>query len=192
MSGPGNPSIFSNSIAPLVIGDSLLDTNRTVDYDVKNITFADKIEVGSVVWEDGFVSGLVEPIANSDVATKFYVDNFSGSASAGGPLTSVQINDGANGFIGYANFTFTEGTGTTTVNGTITNGTITLVGDVLTGLAVPVNNQDAANKEYVDANLTQLGDTEVRTIQDFVNIPQVYTLTYDDLKEKVVNVNFSA
>ncbi len=181
-------SLFSDVPAPIPISSVKLDNNTTINYDVGNIN-TDSLTDGIAVLSAGYLKNLNDPITDDQAATKNYVDNFIGSANTGGPNNSIQINDGSNDFTGSNDLVFNKTTGLTTLNGTLTNEVITLVGDVLTGVAVPVDPQDAANKIYVDSKISLYTDASQEVTGE---IGQNYDVPYTSLKETVFTIKFVA
>ena len=149
----------SRAVPPLLISSANIDNNTTQTLITDSVN-SETISDGQAYLNGGFLNDLNDPVAVSDAATKNYVDTFSGGGGTpGGVSGDIQINDGASDFTGSNNFTFT--TGTTDVVGDITNGTITISGTAIDGVADPVSDQDAATKNYVDNNSGSLGQVEI-------------------------------
>lgn len=96
----------------------------------------------------GRLSNINDPILDSQAATYAYAISQAGSANPGGPIQSIQFNNGGL-FDGSATLTFDNTTNTLSAN-KISNGVITIESNTITGLDEPVLDQDAATKNYVD------------------------------------------
>jgi hypothetical protein len=164
--------------APLIQSDVNNDNNTTRIMEVDTL-YANIISDGIADIENGYISNLIEPTSNNEIATKYYVDHSSGGGGgAAGPNGSVQYNDGT-GFGGSANLTLTNpGLPNATLNigggGTLTNGVMSLTGSQFSGLTNPTNSQEAATKSYVDETVSKLG---VITINVVYNASTAYTPT---------------
>jgi len=183
-----NPSIFSQVPAPLITSSANLDNNTTVTYKLNDAVYVDSLTDGVATLEGGFLKNLNDPVTDDQAATKNFVDNFVGVGVPGGNDTNIQLNDGANDFTGTNDLTFDNGTGNTFVNGSITNGTITIQNNQISGVADPVNAQDVATKGYVDAITSQLTDVTVETGIGFSITEQV--ITYSQLNNTLLTVDF--
>lgn len=185
--GYGNPSIFYAAKPPSVYPDINLDNNTTNEFMVYDeVIVNNELTDGQAIISQGYASNLNEPVNPSDAATKYFVDNFSGTATPGGVDTNIQFNDGSNGFAGSNDLIFNSGT--TEINGTVTNNVVSISGSTVSGVANPVLDQDAANKAYVDSKTSSFTDVELALTQEF---GAIYTLTYFQLNQTIVNVDFS-
>ncbi len=123
--------------------------------------------------ENGRISGLLEPILDDQIATKFYVDNNTGSATAVGPNGSLQYNDNGN-VNGSINLVINNpGTPTSTLqlNGTFLINSVVINGGNITGVTTGPLGTDAVNKLYVD-NTLKLTNSNFN-VQ--MNIGQIFT-----------------
>ena len=132
---------------PQISGSVNFDTNETRSMKIESFeSFI--ITDGQSVLTGGSLSNLNDPVLDTDIATKNYVDTFPGSGVPGGTNQDVQINDGSGAFTGSNNLIW-DGSKLSVI-GTITDGTIVISGSSLTNLTDPVNAQDGATKNYVD------------------------------------------
>ncbi len=104
----------------------------------------------------GILSNLNDPVLDSQGATYAYALAHGGTANPGGPINSVQYNN-SGAFGGTSNLLFDNMTNTLTAN-KISNGTVTIASNTISGLTDPVSGQQAATKNYVD-NYTSLSVT---------------------------------
>lgn len=176
---------------------SIISTPASIYPDVNNNTNSTRVmEVGSVysnsitdgiaTIEGGYVTGLVEPTEDNQIATKYYVDNSSGEGSGGaaGPVNSVQYNSNGE-FAGSANLMVDTTSETLTINGVLTNGTISLLGSQIEGLNDPTTPTQAATKHYADLNTGNMGNITVNLVQ---NVPYAYTA--EQVYNNIINLTF--
>jgi hypothetical protein len=177
----------TNAISTPIQPDTNNDNNTTRIMQVDTL-YANIITDEIATIEDGFISNLIEPVNDNQIATKYYVDHNSGGGGAAGPNNSVQYNS-AGIAAGSANLTISnpgQPSATLTINGTLTNGTITMAGSQISGLATPVNPQDAANKNYVDNSFNNL---EVIAIQ--LEQATSYSFTPANVYNKIINLTMN-
>jgi hypothetical protein len=137
---------------PIIPGDITLHSNQTELMDIYNMYNSDTITNKTITFSEGIVSGIaLSPITISSAVNKSYVDTLYGN-KPGNPLNSVQYKIDTD-FVGSSALTYEESdfVGTLTINGSITSGSSSLTGSILTGLQTPptLDNQ-AATKDYVD------------------------------------------
>jgi len=109
----------------------------------------------------GTLSNLNNPIEDSQGATYAYAQVQGGTSIPGGPVTSIQYNN-SGAFGGSSSFTFDDTTQILFAN-RISNGTVTIGQNTISGLTDPVSGSQAATKNYVD-NQASLTITSVNTI----------------------------
>jgi hypothetical protein len=109
----------------------------------------------------GVLSNLNDPVLDSQGATYAYALAHGGTANPGGPLNSVQYND-SGAFGGSSSLLFNSGTNTLTTN-KISNGTVTIGSNTISGLTDPTIGSEAATKNYVD-NYTAITITTINTV----------------------------
>jgi hypothetical protein len=96
-------SIQGPLIQPNVNNDN--NTTRLMEVDT---AYATTITDGIATIENGYISDLIEPTADNEIATKEYVDNSGGGGGgASGPNGSIQYNS-TGIFAGSANLTLTN------------------------------------------------------------------------------------
>lgn len=125
------------------------------------------------VLSGGTLSNLNDPVLDSQGATYAYLQAHGGSGNPGGITGNVQYNNG--GVFGGSNsLTFDKNTNTLTAN-IISNGTITIGSNTISGLSNPTNGTEAATKSYVDSagsltivNINTVGPTTY-TATDIIN-----------------------
>ena len=72
-----------------------------------SIVYDDTVDAFKVLLGAGLTNiRAADPVDNTDVATKNYVDSATGGLAVGGVDTSVQFNDGGSSFGGDSNFTY--------------------------------------------------------------------------------------
>lgn len=108
----------------------------------------------STTLSGGSLSGLNDPTIASQGATYAYALTHGGAANPKGPFNSVQYNNSGI-FGGSANLLFNDTTNVLTANN-ISNGTVTISSNTISGLSNPTSGQEAATKNYVDNNTTLL------------------------------------
>jgi len=178
-----------NTVKGTLIQPDVNNDNNTTDVMKVDTLYSNIITDGIATIENGFISNLIEPTNDNQIATKFYVDNSGGGGGATGPVNSLQYNVGGV-FAGSANLTLSNiglPNATMNLNGTLTNGTLTMSGSQISGLVNPTNPQEAANKNYVDSSLNSLG---VITIN--IGLPTTYTPAqiYNNIINFTNNNNF--
>lgn len=162
--------IFNLPVPPLLPADVNIDNNTTrimKTNTTTGLTITDRISVLS----GGFISNLNDPVNNSDIATKHYVDTHTGSGPAGAN-TDIQISDGSGGFIATNELTFNGTTMIVNPGSTITNGTVSLTNGLLSNVTDPTSPQEGATKHYVDIVANGL---EVITVTSDYGIDYFYT-----------------
>lgn len=174
---------MSVPIQPDVNNDN--NTTRLMETDT---VYSSIITDGIATIENGYISDLNEPSTDNQIATKYYVDNSgSGGGGSSGPNGSVQYNDGGN-FAGSPNLTLSDPglpSATLNINGTLTNGVMTMSGSQINGLTSPTNAQEAATKEYVDQSVNEMSSITI-TLQQ--NIGVIYTPA--QIYNKIANLQF--
>jgi hypothetical protein len=148
----------TGSIRPSVNNDSTeIILQKTIGELITN-----NITDGVATLSGGVFSNLVDPVNDTDIATKNYVDDVGGLA-AGGVNTSVQYNAGGspNKFGGDTKFVFDKDT-TTLTSVIITDGTSTLTGGILSDLNEPTLPKEGSTKNYVD-NSNKTSTTAITT-----------------------------
>lgn len=118
-----------------------------------------------------YITNVLDPINNQDVATKKYVDDrkLQGSFTTGQVIIAASDGDEIRGFtsftydgnlltlhstdnvIGSGGGTFLNYGGTVLLSDLYVGGKITVDNNIITGLAEPTNLSDAATKNYVDS-----------------------------------------
>lgn len=111
------------------------------------------------VLSGGTLSGLNDPVLDSQGATYAYVLSHGGASNPGGPVTAVQYNDSGS-FGGSTSLTFN---GSVLTANKISNGTVNIGSNTISGLSDPVLDQEAATKNYVD-NYTAINISTVNTV----------------------------
>ena len=171
---------------PLIQSNINNDNNTTRIMEVDTL-YSAIISDGIASIENGYISNLINPTANNEIATKYYVDHSGGGGGAAGPNNSIQYNNGTT-FAGSANLTLTNPTSslaTLNINGTLTNGTMVLAGSQISGLTNPTTGQQAATKNYVDESLNKLGTASIDLQQ---NVSTIYTPA--QVYNNIVNIYF--
>lgn len=183
---------INNVKGTLIQPDVNNDNNTTRIMEVDTL-YATIISDGIADIDNGYISNLIEPTSDNQIATKYYVDHSAGGGgSAAGPNTSVQYNS-AGSFAGSSNMTLTNpglASATLNLNGSVlTNGTITMSGSKITGVSNPTTSQEAANKDYVDETLNKLGVISIVLEQ---KIGTIYTpaQTYNNIINLSMNNNY--
>jgi hypothetical protein len=117
-------------------------------------------------------AGTLNQVLTTDGSGTLSWSTVSSSTAPGLPAQSLQFNSNPAGtFTGSSNLTYNQGTSTITLNGNIDltalNSTINFTGNAgtITGLAIPVNSQDAANKSYVDSAISSAPGLPFTSIQ---------------------------
>ncbi len=109
----------------------------------------------------GRLANINDPFYNSQGATYAYALAHGGTSNPGGPVNSIQYNN-SGAFGGSSYLTFDNGTNTLMAN-KISNGTVNINSNTISGLSDPTSGQQAATKNYVD-NYTSLSIAEVNAI----------------------------
>lgn len=131
------PSIFADSLQAI------------------NAKFCRIVEVEDIVADTicaRKVTGLDPPVDPTDATNKAYVDSVAGGPP-GLPEGSIQFNNSGI-FTGDSDFLYEP-----------SSNTITMTGGTLTGLLLPINLSDAANKEYVDSAIGSAVAPPVNSVQ---------------------------
>jgi len=171
---------------PFIYPDVNNDNNTTLTMEVGTL-YSTIITDGIATIENGYISNLIEPTEDNQIATKYYVDNSSGGGgTAGGPPGSIQYNSGGV-FAGTSNLTFSSPT--LNINGTLTNGTITISGSQITGLVDPTLDQEAATKNYVDQSLNKLGIVNI-TLEQKNMVTYTPSQIYNNIVNLTMNNNY--
>ncbi len=177
-----------NTVRGPLIQSNVSNDNNTTRIMKVDTLYATTISDGIATIENGYISDLIEPTSDNEIATKYYVDNVGGGGGgASGPVNSVQYNN-AGSFAGSANLTLTNPTSslaTLNINGTLTNGTMALSGSQFSGLENPTTSQEAATKYYVDQSINTLGVVSVNLQQ---NVNMFYTPT--QVYNNIININY--
>ncbi len=122
-----------------------------------NTSTATTITTGNAVLTGGTVNGIVIGGLTPAAITG---TNITASTGFSGPLTgnvTGNITGNVSGNItGNVTGNLTASSGTTTVNNLVVNGTVDFTDTVLTNLAAPSSDTDAATKGYVDTQVTNL------------------------------------
>jgi hypothetical protein len=98
----------------------------------------------------GVLSNLNDPVLDSQGATLAYALAQGGTGNPGGPVKSVQYNN-TGVFDGSNSLLFDKNTSILTAN-KISNGTVTIGSNTISGLTDPLIGSEAATKNYVDNN----------------------------------------
>ena len=143
-------SLIPQIPSPQITTSVNFDTNMTNLLQINSLESTEILN-SPVILTEGFLSNLTDPVANTDVATKNYVDTFSGGGAPGGSNQDIQINNGIGGFTGSNELRW-DGSSliVTAVGSIITDGVSTISGGFLSNLTDPVANDDGATKNYVD------------------------------------------
>ncbi len=172
---------------PLIQSNVNNDNNTTRIMEVDTL-YSNVITDGIATIANGYISDLIDPTNDNEIATKYYVDNSGGGGGgATGPNNSIQYNDGVT-FAGSANLTISDpdsSAATLNINGDLTNGVMTLSGSQFTGLSNPTSSQEAATKNYVDESVNKLGVISVDLQQ---NVGTTYTPT--QIYNNIINIYF--
>lgn len=173
------------------INTDVFNDNNTTRIMKTNTLVSTIITDGIATIEGGFISGLVEPTNDNQIATKKYIDDSSGGGGGGGgsvgPNLSIMYNDNGS-FAGSSNLMVSDpSTSTESLDllGTFTNGTITIADGQINGLSTPTNNSDAATKAYVDQTGVKMGIVNL----DLSFVDQ-YTFLPAEMYNNIINVRF--
>jgi hypothetical protein len=135
---------------------AILDASQTIS----NKTLSSNT-LGSDLAAGGFtVSGLATPSANSDAATKGYVDTQVSNLVDSAPGTLDTLNELAAALGDDPNFatTITNSIATKlSLSGGTMTGAIAMGSNKITGLGTPTASTDAATKDYIDTQTTSAG-----------------------------------
>ena len=123
---------------PQLLPSGFFDSLQVINLKSCNLIDVETIIVNTICAKR--VTGLLPPVDPTDATNKEYVDSLIGGLP-GPPATSVQFNDGG-AFGGDSAFTWNKTTDTLSVLGTVT------------GLITPILDSDAANKKYVDDQIS--------------------------------------
>lgn len=149
-----DPTANRTITLPNVTGTvAILDASQTIS----NKTLSSNT-LGSDLAAGGFtVSGLATPSANSDAATKGYVDTQVSNLVDSAPGTLDTLNELAAALGDDPNFatTITNSIATKlSLSGGTMTGAIAMGTNKITGLGDPTSAQDAATKNYIDTQTT--------------------------------------
>lgn len=176
-------NIKGTTILPSINNDN--NTSRLMR--VNNL-YTDKILNGGTIIMDGYVTGLINPVNDNEIATKYYVDNLNITAQASGPDKSIQYNN-AGVFDGNNDLTISDPntlSETLNINGIITNNVINIDTGKIENLSDPINNDEAATKKYVDSSIN---------IFESINLTEEQLLateyTPEQIYNKILNINIS-
>jgi hypothetical protein len=152
-----DPTANRTITLPNVTGTvAILDASQTLS----NKTLSSNT-LGSDLAAGGFtVSGLATPSANSDAATKSYVDTQVSNLVASAPGTLDTLNELAEALGDDPNFATTVTNSIATklsLSGGTMTGAIAMGTNKITGLGDPTSAQDAATKNYIDTQTTSAG-----------------------------------
>jgi len=132
---------------------AILDASQTLENKILTSN-----TLGSDLAAGGFtVSGLATPSANSDAATKAYVDTQVSSLVDSAPGTLDTLNELAAALGDDPNFATTVTNSIATklsLSGGTMTGAIAMGTNKITGLGDPTSAQDAATKNYIDTQTT--------------------------------------
>jgi hypothetical protein len=135
---------------------AILDASQTISNKILSSN-----TLGSDLAAGGFtVSGLATPSANSDAATKAYVDTQVSSLVDSAPGTLDTLNELAAALGDDPNFATTVTNSIATklsLSGGTMTGAIAMGTNKITGLGDPTSAQDAATKNYIDTMATSAG-----------------------------------
>lgn len=156
-----------------------LDSNYSRILKTKEI-IVDSITDNIATLQGGTLSNLYNPVNPSDVATKYYVDNFVNPGGVSLPIDSIQFSTGSS-FIGvdalkYANNTMY-------INNKLSNGTILITDNVITNVTNPFFETSASNFDYLaSTNMTEVAysttnDSNLLTVAQVVNKYLTRTVT---------------
>jgi hypothetical protein len=152
-----DPTANRTITLPNVTGTvAILDASQTISNKILSSN-----TLGSDLAAGGFtVSGLATPSANSDAATKAYVDTQVSSLVDSAPGTLDTLNELAAALGDDPNFATTVTNSIATklsLSGGTMTGAIAMGTNKITGLGDPTSAQDAATKNYIDTQTTSAG-----------------------------------
>ncbi len=152
-----DPTANRTITLPNVTGTvAILDASQTISNKILSSN-----TLGSNLAAGGFtVSGLATPSANSDAATKAYVDTQVSSLVDSAPGTLDTLNELAAALGDDPNFATTVTNSIATklsLSGGTMTGAIAMGTNKITGLGDPTSAQDAATKNYIDTMATSAG-----------------------------------
>lgn len=113
-----------------------------------------------VTLQDGYLSGLNEPVLDSQGATYSYLLQHGSSGNPGGVVNSIQYNNNGS-FAGSATLTFNKNTSVLSTNA-LSVDPVVIASNSVTGLVTPTLANQAATKDYVN-KLTTSTITEILT-----------------------------
>jgi hypothetical protein len=190
---------YANSIATGAedaLADHALDTSTHGVTEILGATEAQIVSnktLGSDLAAGGYkVSGLADPSANQDSATKYYVDQAISSLVNGAPELLDTLNELA--------LAIDNDEGFSTSVGTLIGEKVAKAGDSMTGdldfggtskvtsLAAPTNSGDAANKNYVDTEISTL-DTAA---QGYADDAETAANSYTDGRETAITTAYES
>jgi hypothetical protein len=149
-----DPTANRTITLPNVTGTvAILDASQTISNKILSSN-----TLGSDLAAGGFtVSGLATPSANSDAATKAYVDTQVSSLVDSAPGTLDTLNELAAALGDDPNFATTVTNSIATklsLSGGTMTGAIAMGTNKITGLGTPTAGTDAATKDYIDTQTT--------------------------------------
>ena len=153
--------------------------------------------LGSDLAAGGYkVSGLAQPSANQDAATKAYVDTAVSNLVDGAPALLDTLNELAAAINDDAGF---SGTIATSIGTKVAKAGDSMTGNLdfggtskVTSLAAPTNSGDAANKNYVDTEISDL-DASLKTYADTAETDAVTAAnSYTDTREGLITTAYEA
>jgi hypothetical protein len=152
-----DPTANRTITLPNVTGTvAILDASQTISNKILSSN-----TLGSNLAAGGFtVSGLATPSANSDAATKAYVDTQVSSLVDSAPGTLDTLNELAAALGDDPNYatTITNAlAGKLSLSGGTMTGAIAMGTNKITGLGTPTAGTDAATKDYIDTQTTSAG-----------------------------------
>lgn len=172
---------------------SILNDNNTTRLMQTNEIHTNELTDGIATIKNGQIINLMPPTEPDHLATKEYVDN-SGSGSnpgASGPNYSIQVNKG--GFLGSEEFIVSDpgGMSSTIIVPEISINGLRISNNRISGLALPVNQTDAANKQYTDSkqNTISFENQNVKTPTFFEMINLVPDQVYNTVLDLTVTPN---
>jgi hypothetical protein len=149
--------------------------------------------LGSDLAAGGYkVSGLLDPSANQDAATKSYVDTAVSNLIGAAPELLDTLNELAEAIGDDEDFI---GTVTASIGEKVAKAGDSMSGNLdfggtskVTSLAAPTNSGDAANKNYVDTEISTL-DTAA---QGYANTAEDDAKAYTDLREIAITTAYES
>lgn len=144
------------AIPPTIPSDQLYTSDYTRIQKVTKTLMSEKIvipyEGGENVMEPNRLTGLKTPVDDDDAANYAYAFNVAGSGYPGLPVQSVQYKVNAGTFGGSSDLMFNPITNVLTSK-IMKVGDIEMEGQTISGLDLPINPQDVANKQYIESRI---------------------------------------